>query len=117
METPKPDIRVVEAAAGMQHSSPDPRAITPAQQISGSYARVQSASLNRPRASPARPIKSAGSRTKSRVSQNTPSVSLSMAMKLDSNITNFAYKPGKWRKQCVHTCTWNKQINKHVASV
>ena len=109
METPKPDIRVVEAAAGMQRLSPDPRAITPAQQISGSYARVQSASLNRPRASPARPIKSAGSRTKSRVSQNTPSVSLSMAMKLDSNTTNIAYKPGKWRFVFLQEHIWNKK--------
>ena len=72
IETPKVDARIKEATAALNKQMAT-RPPTPAQQISGSF-RAQSASLNRPRVTPARPVKSAGS--KSRTTQATSTVSI-----------------------------------------
>lgn len=58
------------------------RPSTPAQQISGSY-RAQSASLNRPRVTPSRPVMSAGSRAKA--TQATSTVSLGVGDNSNNN--------------------------------
>ena len=86
IETPEVDAIVKEATAALNKQMVT-RPQTPAQQISGSF-RAQSASLNRPRTTPARPIKSAGSR--SRATQATSTVSIGVAEKSSKN-----YQPTK----------------------